>query len=216
MTPALSTLCYQYIGIVRDGVFCLFKRLHLANQQRACGLYLLSMWSNLAERQHYGGRSAFEHHIEQSRPCSHAPCNKTNADPSISGGIHFTHQPSFIAVTTTDYTKAASSGYCGRKPPIRNDIHWREQDRVLNPKKLRETSRNSHEGPHGLLTLKHPNTKHETTAAKQIRTPRLLNSDAAVLIGAPSGSYVRVMKDRLATIYAKVLFFSTWPFKNEF
>jgi len=24
------------------------------------------------------------------------------------------------------------------------------------------------------------------------------------------------MKDRLATVYAKVLFFSTWPFKNEF
>jgi len=32
----------------------------------------------------------------------------------------------------------------------------------------------------------------------------------------PSGSSVRVMKDRLATVYAKVLFFSTWPFKNEF
>jgi len=40
--------------------------------------------------------------------------------------------------------------------------------------------------------------------------------DAAILIGAPSGSYVWVMKDRLATVYAKVLFFSTWPFKNEF
>jgi hypothetical protein len=40
--------------------------------------------------------------------------------------------------------------------------------------------------------------------------------DAAILIGAPGGSYVRVMKDRLATVYAKVLFFSTWPFKNEF
>jgi hypothetical protein len=24
------------------------------------------------------------------------------------------------------------------------------------------------------------------------------------------------MKDRRATVYAKVLFFSTWPFKNEF
>jgi hypothetical protein len=35
-------------------------------------------------------------------------------------------------------------------------------------------------------------------------------------VGTPSGSYVRVMKDRLATIYAKVLFFSTRPFKNEF
>ena len=58
--------------------------------------------------------------------------------------------------------------------------------------------------------------KTEEATAKQIRTPRLLNSDAAVLIGAPSGSYVRVMKDRLATVYAKVLFFSTWPFKNEF
>src|SRR5262249_7264129 len=29
--------------------------------------------------------------------------------------------------------------------------------------------------------------------------------DAAILIGAPSRSYVRVMKDRLATVYAKVL-----------
>jgi hypothetical protein len=35
-------------------------------------------------------------------------------------------------------------------------------------------------------------------------------------VGTPSGSYVRVMKDRLATIYAKVLSFSTRPFKNEF
>ena len=35
-------------------------------------------------------------------------------------------------------------------------------------------------------------------------------------VGTPSGSYVRVMKDGLATIYAKVLFFSTRPFKNEF
>ena len=35
-------------------------------------------------------------------------------------------------------------------------------------------------------------------------------------VGTPSGSYVRVMKDRLATIYAEVLFFSTRPFKNEF
>jgi hypothetical protein len=35
-------------------------------------------------------------------------------------------------------------------------------------------------------------------------------------VGTPSGSYVRVVKDRLATIYAKVLFFSTRPFKNEF
>jgi hypothetical protein len=34
-------------------------------------------------------------------------------------------------------------------------------------------------------------------------------------VGTPSGSYVRIMKDRLATIYAKV-FFSTRPFKNEF
>ena len=38
----------------------------------------------------------------------------------------------------------------------------------------------------------------------------------ALQVSMPSGSYVRVMKDRLATIYAKVLFFSTWPFKNEF
>jgi hypothetical protein len=35
------------------------------------------------------------------------------------------------------------------------------------------------------------------------------NSDAAVLIGTPSRRYVRVMKDRLATVYAKILFFST-------
>jgi len=35
-------------------------------------------------------------------------------------------------------------------------------------------------------------------------------------VSTPSGSYVRVMKDRLATIYAKVLFFSTRPFKNKF
>jgi hypothetical protein len=35
-------------------------------------------------------------------------------------------------------------------------------------------------------------------------------------VGTPSGSYVRVIKDRLATIYAEVLFFSTRPFKNEF
>ena len=41
-------------------------------------------------------------------------------------------------------------------------------------------------------------------------------SRLAVLIGAPSRSYVRVMKDRLTTVYAKVLFFSTWSFKNEF
>jgi hypothetical protein len=44
----------------------------------------------------------------------------------------------------------------------------------------------------------------------------LVDGRISLKVGTPSGSYVRVMKDRLATIYAKVLFFSTWPFKNEF
>jgi hypothetical protein len=58
--------------------------------------------------------------------------------------------------------------------------------------------------------------KQTSTVGSGIWAFALGDGRISLKVGTPSGSYVRVMKDRLATIYAKVLFFSTRPFKNEF
>ena len=132
MPACFRTLRYKDVRSIRYRVFRLFKCLHLANKQRTSASYFLSVRLDIAKGQHHCRWASLKHHVEQFRASRHAPSNKAHADPCIARSIHFARQPSLVTITTADNAKATGPAYRRGKPSVGNDIHWREQDRVLD------------------------------------------------------------------------------------
>jgi hypothetical protein len=58
VTASLSTLDYENVGALREGVFRLLKCLHLADKQRTDAPYLVRVWQDIAEGQHDSRRAS--------------------------------------------------------------------------------------------------------------------------------------------------------------
>jgi hypothetical protein len=106
--------------------------LHLTNQFRSGGVNCLCEWAGVTERQHDGGRLVNENTIQQFGVLREAPGDEPTPDPRISRVSPFPIDPATVSIPATKQAQPAGMADCCGEPPTGNDIHWSEQDRMLD------------------------------------------------------------------------------------
>ena len=132
MPAGLGALRDDDIGPGLHRFLRLSQGLHLTNQFRACPVDGRREWAWVAERQHNGGRLMGECSIQELWMLREAPGDEAATNSRITGASPFAFDPTVISVTATEQAQAACVADCGGEPTARDEVHWSQQNRVLD------------------------------------------------------------------------------------
>jgi hypothetical protein len=120
------------------GLARLRQVLHLADQSRAGGVYLYGERARVAEREHDGCRLMGKHPAQHAGVLRKAPGDEAATDPGVTRPRPFLGDPAVVTIAAAEQTETTCLAHRRGKLTTRDDVHWSEQNRVLNSKRLRE------------------------------------------------------------------------------
>ena len=82
--------------------------------------------------------------LQDFGPLSEAPGDEAAANPGVARALPFLVKPIAVPIASAEQSEPACVADCRRKPAAGNEIHWSEQNRVLNSQRLRQTILNGH------------------------------------------------------------------------
>ena len=127
-----------------QGLARVVEVLHLGGVRNAGGADAVGERPHVTERQHDGGRLPRQGLIEQLGLSGKAPGDEPAPDLGPIGSVEFALQPFGVAVAAADEAQAAGRRHRRREPAPGNHGHRGEQDWVLDPEELRQTSGQCH------------------------------------------------------------------------
>jgi hypothetical protein len=132
MPAGLGALRDDHIGPGLHRFPRLSQGLHLTDQFRACPVDGRREWAWVAEGQHNSGRLMGECSIQELWMLREAPGDEAATNSRITGESPFAFDATVISVTATEQAQAACEADCGGEPTARDEVHWSQQNRVLD------------------------------------------------------------------------------------